>query len=236
MKKVIATAALIAVPLVAVMGIVLFSGERWDISAVIAAFLCCVPFFLSFEHRAPMAREVVLVAVMTAFSVAGRFIFAAIPFFKPVTAIVVISAMYFGPQAGFMTGAMSALISNIYFGQGAWTVFQMFCWGMIGFIAGLLNRKGLLEKAVPLCIYGVFAGALYSVVMDVWTVLSADGVFNAERFVAALVSALPVTISYCVSNAVFLLILRKPLGRKLKRLKTKFGVFCENEPRTAVNA
>ena len=236
MKKVIATAALIAVPLVAVLGIVLFGGERWDIAAVIAAFLCCVPFFLGFEHRAPMAREIVLVAVMTAFSVAGRFIFAAIPFFKPVTAIVVISAMYFGPQAGFMTGAMSALISNIYFGQGAWTVFQMFCWGMIGFIAGLLNKKGLLEMAVPLCVYGIFAGALYSVVMDVWTVLSADGVFNAERFIAALVTALPVTISYCVSNAVFLMILRKPLGRKLKRLRTKFGVFCEDEPHTAVNA
>lgn len=236
MRKVIATAALIAVPLVAVMGIVMFGGERWDVAAVIAAFLCCVPFFLSFERRAPMTREIVLVAVMTAFSAAGRFIFAAIPFFKPVTAIVVISAMYFGPQAGFMTGAMSALISNIYFGQGAWTVFQMFCWGMIGFIAGLLNKKGLLEKPVPLCIYGVFAGALYSVVMDVWTVLSADGVLNPERWLAALVTALPVTISYCVSNALFLLILRKPLGCRLKRLKTKFGVFCENGPCTPMSA
>lgn len=230
MRKAVSTAALIAVPLVAVLMIVLSGGERWDIAVIIATFLCCVPFFLSFERRAPMVREIVLVAVMTAFSVAGRFIFAAIPFFKPVTAIVVMSAIYFGPQAGFMTGAMSALISNIYFGQGAWTVFQMFCWGIIGFIAGLLNKKGILEKPVPLCIYGVFAGALYSVVMDVWTVLSADGVLNFERWLAALATALPVTISYCVSNAVFLLILRKPLGRKLKRLKTKFGVFCENEP------
>ncbi len=235
-RKAISIAALLAVPLVAILGIMLFGGERWDIAAVIATFLCCVPFFLSFERRAPMAREIVLVAVMTAFSVAGRFIFAVIPFFKPVTAIVVISAMYFGPQAGFMTGAMSAIISNIYFGQGAWTVFQMFCWGMIGFAAGLLNKRGLLEKPLALCIYGVFAGALYSVVMDVWTVLSADGVFNFERWLAALVTALPVMISYCVSNALFLLILRKPLGRKLKRLKTKFGVFCENEPYASVKA
>ncbi len=236
MRKAISIAALIAVPLVAISGIVFFGGKRWDIAAVLAAFLCCVPFFLSFERRAPMAREVVLIAVMTAFSVAGRFVFAAIPFFKPVTAIVVMTAMYFGPQAGFMTGAMSALISNIYFGQGAWTVFQMFCWGMIGFIAGLLNKRGLLEKPLPLCVYGVFAGALYSVVMDVWTVFSADGTFNFERWAAALVTALPVTISYCVSNAVFLIILRKPLGRKLKRLKTKFGVFCENEPLKAAKA
>ena len=228
MKKLIGWAALVSVPLVAITGTLLFGGERWDIAAVLSAFLCCVPFFMSFESRAPMAREIVLISVMTAFSVAGRFIFAFIPFFKPVTAIVVISAMHFGPQAGFMTGAMSALISNIYFGQGAWTPFQMLCWGLIGFIAGLLNKKGLLEKAVPLCVYGVFAGCVYSLVMDVWSTLSADGAFNLERWLAALVASLPVTVMYCVSNAVFLLVLRKPLGNKLKRLKTKFGVFCDN--------
>lgn len=227
MKKLIGWAALGSVPLVAITGTLLFGGERWDVAAVLMAFLCCVPFFMSFESRAPMAREIVLVSVMTAFSVAGRFIFAFVSFFKPVTAIIVISAMHFGPQAGFMTGAMSALISNIYFGQGAWTPFQMLCWGLIGFIAGLLNKKGLLEKAVPLCVYGVFAGALYSVVMDVWTVLSADGTLNSARWTAALITALPVTMMYCISNAVFLLVLKKPLGNKLKRLKTKFGVFCD---------
>lgn len=227
MKKFVSAAAIVAVALAAVF--TALSGGHWDIAAVFAAFLCCVPFFAAFESRAPMAREVVLVAVMTAFSAAGRIIFAAIPFFKPVTAIVIISAMYFGQQAGFMIGAMSALISNIYFGQGAWTVFQMLCWGMIGFAAGLLNKRGLLEKPFALCVCGVLSGALYSVVMDIWTVISADGGFNSARWLAALISALPITVCYCVSNAVFLMILRKPLGSKLRRLKTKFGVFCQDE-------
>ena len=226
-KKIIGITALISVPLIAVLGTVLFGGERWDIASVIAVVLCCVPFFMSFEKRSPHARELVLIAVMTAFSVAGRFIFAVIPFFKPVTAVVIISAMYFGPQAGFMTGAMSAIISNIYFGQGAWTPFQMFCWGIIGFAAGLLNRKGFLEKSVPLCVYGVLAGAVYSVFMDIWTVLSAEGVFSLSRWIAALTAALPITAVYSVSNVVFLLVLRRPLGRKLSRLKTKYGVFTD---------
>lgn len=229
MKKLIGQAALVAVPLVAVLGMTLFGGKRWDIAAVLTAFLCCVPFFLSFEKRKPAAREVVLIAVMTAFSVAGRVIFAVIPFFKPVTAVVMIAAMYFGPQAGFMTGAMSALISNIWFGQGAWTPFQMFCWGFIGWMAGVLNRRGWLEKPVLLCIYGAAAGALYSLVMDMWTVLSVDGAFSMSRWLAVAVSSLPIMAVYCVSNMVFLLLLRKPLGRKLHRLKAKFGVFCEDE-------
>ncbi len=224
-KKIIGIAALIAVPLCAVLGAYL----RWDIAALLAAVLCCVPFFLSFEKRKPAARELVLIAVMVAFSVAGRFIFAVIPFFKPITAVIIISAMYFGSSAGFMTGAMSAVISNIYFGQGAWTPFQMFCWGIIGFLAGLLNRKGLLEKPALLCVYGIFAGALYSLFMDIWTVLSAEGVFSLSRWLAAMAAALPITAVYCVSNVVFLLILRKPLGRKLLRLKEKFGVFCDRE-------
>ncbi len=222
-KRFFSIAALISVPLAVVLTA---AGLRWDIAAAAGAVLCCVPFFLAFENRAPSARELVLVAVMTAFSAAGRFVFAPIPFFKPVSAIVTIAAMYFGGRAGFMIGALSAVISNIYFGQGAWTPFQMLCWGLIGLAAGLLNKKGILEKTLPLCVYGVLSGAFFSAVMDVWTALSAEGgAFSLMRWLAALAASLPITAVYCVSNAVFLLVLRKPLGKRLDRLKTKYGVF-----------
>ncbi|MGN1120095.1 MAG: ECF transporter S component [Oscillospiraceae bacterium] len=221
--RIISAAALVSVPLLAVAAA--FGALRWDMAALLIAVLCCVPFLLAFEKRAPSAGELVLVACMTAFSAAGRFIFAPIPFFKPVTAIVVLAAMYFGAQAGFMTGALSAVISNIYFGQGAWTPFQMLCWGGIGFLAGVLNRRGLLEKTLPLCVFGAVSGVLYSAVMDVWTTLSADGAFNLARWVAAMVSALPITAVYAASNVVFLLVLKKPLGRQFRRLREKYGVF-----------
>lgn len=223
-KNIIGTAALISALLAAVLAAI-GGVMRWEIAAALIAVLCCVPVFTAFERRAPSARELVLIAVMTAFSAAGRFIFAAVPFFKPVTAVVVLSAMYFGRQAGFMVGALSAVISNIYFGQGAWTPFQMFSWGFIGWTAGLLNGKRLLEKPVMLCVFGVFAGALYSVIMEVWTTLSADGAFSPVRWGASMLAALPVTLVYCVSNAVFLLLLRKPVGKRLEHLKTKFGLF-----------
>lgn len=225
--NIIGTAALISA-LLAAISAAIGGVMRWEISAALIAVLCCVPVFTAFERRLPSARELVLIAVMTAFSAAGRFIFAAVPFFKPVTAVVVLSAMYFGGQAGFMVGALSAVVSNIYFGQGAWTPFQMFSWGFIGWIAGALNRKGLLEKPVFLCVFGVFAGALYSVIMEVWTTLSADA-FSPVRWVASMIAALPVTAVYCVSNAAFLLLLRKPVGKRLQRLKTKFGVFADTD-------
>lgn len=228
MKRITCAAALISVPLITILTAV-YGFLRYDIAMVVCAVLCCVPFFLSFEKRAPSARELVLVAVMTAFSAAGRFVFAPVPFFKPVSAVVIIAGMYFGPQAGFMTGALSAVISNIYFGQGVWTPFQMFCWGMIGLAAGLMNRKNRLENPIALCVFGVLAGVFYSAVMDVFTAVSIDGTLVFSRWLAAAIAALPVTGVYAVSNVVFLLVLRKPLGRRLERLKTKFGVFCDEE-------
>ncbi len=225
MKRVISVISVAGAAAAAFLGAVLLNGAGFWFASGVSALLCCVPFFLSFEKRLPSAGELVLVAVMTAFSAAGRWIFAPLPFFKPVAAIVIISGRHFGAQAGFMTGALSALISNFWFGQGPWTPFQMLGWGLIGAAAGLCAGRGLLDKPLSLCVFGVLAGIAYSFVMDVWTVLSMNGSFAPGLWITAAVSALPVTGIYCASNLLFLIILSKPLGKKLERLKTKYGVF-----------
>lgn len=90
-------------------------------------------------------------AVMAALGVVGRTVFQLIPLpnFKPVSAIVIITAIAFGPEAGFMTGALTAFVSNFIFGQGPWTPWQMFCWGMIGFVAGRLQKSGFFGREKP---------------------------------------------------------------------------------------
>lgn len=203
----------------------LSGGLRWDIASAIIAVMSCVPFFLSFENGRPSAKELVITAAMTAFSAAGRLIFAPLPFFKPVSAVVIMCGMYFGKETGAVAGALSAVISSAWFGAGVWVPFQMLSWGFIGFAAGIAGKKGLSQRPVLLCLFGAAAGIVFSCIMDVWTVLSADGAFSVNRWVALTVSALPVTTVYAVSNVVFLLVLRKPLGKRLERLKTKYGVF-----------
>lgn len=214
---------LLLIPILIIAGALLYPERSYAFISLAVVIFACVPFFLSFEKKNSSARKVVLLAVMTAFSVAGRFIFAPIPFFKPVTAMVVIAGMYFGCEFGFLTGALSALISNFYFGQGAWTPFQMFSWGIIGFIAGVISNP-LIKNKVILILYGVFAGIAYSLMMDVWTVLWMDGYFNIGRFYAAVVTALPVTVKYIISNIIFLLILTPLFKKKIERLKTKYGI------------
>ena len=211
-------------PLIVLCGVFFLGDRKYAFVSLALSVVACIPFFVSFEKGKNDARRIVIIAVMTALSVAGRFVFAPIPFFKPVTAIVIITAIYLGAEAGFITGAFSAVVSNFYFGQGPWTPFQMFAWGLIGFLAGLLAKR-LLESKVLLIIFGALSGVVFSFIMDVWTTLWADGTFNIARFIASITTAAPFTMMYMVSNVIFLLLLTKPIGRKLQRLKTKYGIF-----------
>ena len=207
------------IPALVALSVFVFDGQRYLIVSLGIAVLALVLFFSGVERKNIGSRRMVITAIMTALAVFGRFI----PLFKPITAICVMTAMYLGAQAGFLTGSLSVLISNIYFGQGPWTPFQMLGFGMIGLIAGYLSEP-LKRSAVLLLIYGVLSGAAYSCIMDVWTVLWYNGGFDWGLYLAALASALPFMVLYAVSNAAFLLLLRKPVGNKLSRIKIKYGV------------
>lgn len=214
---------LICIPAVIFIGLNIFQGKHYAFISMAIAFLACVPLLFSFENNKHTTTRLTLIAVMTALSIVGRIAFAAVPGFKPVTAMVIITAIYLGSESGFLTGMLTALISNFYFGQGYWTPFQMFTWGIIGFLAGLLERW-LRENTILLLSYGIFAGVFYSLLMDLWSVFWMDEIFTPSRYIALILSSLPFTAVYAVSNMIFLLILSKPIGKQLERIKTKYGI------------
>ena len=207
------------IPALVICSAIVFDQQRYLIISLGIAVLALVLFMTGFEKRNIGSRRMALTAVMTALAVVGRFI----PLIKPITAICVLTAMYLGAEAGFLCGSMSVLISNIWFGQGPWTPFQMLGFGLIGLIAGYLSRPLIKSKAL-LIIYAVLSGAAYSMIMDIWTVLWYSGGLDLRLYLAALLSALPFTLTYAVSNVVFLLVLGRPMGRRLSRIKKKYGV------------
>ena len=224
MKKWISYCILVlCIPVVVVLGNTAFSGKKYAFFSLVVVLLACVPFFLSFERKRQSSTRLVLIAVMTALSVAGRLLFAPIASFKPVAAMVILTGMYFGGEAGFMTGAMTAVLSNFYFSQGAWTPFQMFSWGFIGLLSGILAEP-LKRNRWLLYGFGFLSGALFSLLMDVYTVFSMGNRFNLPLYFTKVASSAPVTIVYCVSNVIFLLLLAKPIGRRLQRIKDKYGI------------
>lgn len=223
-KKVIKILVIcLVIPLVIGVGIKVFNDRAYAFISLCIAVLSCVPLIISYEKRNSSTTRLVVLSVMIALSVAGRFVFSFLPHFKPVTAMVIITGIYLGYECGFISGAFTAVISNFIFGQGPWTPFQMFAWGLIGLISGLM-AKFLVNKIIPLLIFSAVAGVLFSIMMDFYTTLWLDGVFNLSRFLANLLSALPVTITYAVSNVIFIFILVKPFGSKLERLKLKYGI------------
>lgn len=214
---------LFAVPAAIALGALIFGGKAYIFISVCVALLACLPFLIGFEKGRTRTKNLVVLATMVTLSIVGRFAFAFLPHFKPVTAIVVITGIYLGAENGFLCGALSALLSNFIFGQGPWTPFQMFAWGLIGLLAAV-HSKPLKKSRIALGIYGAFSGVMYSLLLDVFATLWHDGAFNPSRYLALMVSALPVTAVYAVSNVLFLLLLAKPIGEKLERIKTKYGL------------
>ncbi len=209
----------VIVPLLVLLGSLVFNEKKHLIVSFGVAIFAVLLFISGFERKVTGSRRMVIVSVMTALCIAGRFI----PFFKPVTALTIITAIYLGSESGFLVGALAAVLSNFYFGQGPWTPFQMLAWGMIGLTAGYL-AKPLKKSKAFLLTFGVLSGVLFSLVMDVWTVLWYNGSFNSTLYLSSIIAASPHTILYAVSNFIFLWFLAKPFGDKLERIKIKYGV------------
>ncbi len=142
-KRTLVSALLIfiAIPVLVVLSTLLDGGKFYMIFSLVLIVCCMAPFFMVFEKRKPKAREIVLIAMMSAITVAAHmFLHVTVPI-QIGTALVIVAGIAMGPEAGFLVGALSRFVCNFYMGQGPWTPWQMFCWGLLGFLAGLAFNK-----------------------------------------------------------------------------------------------
>ena len=123
-----------------------------------------------------------------------------------------------------MVGALAALASNFFFGQGAWTPWQMYAWGLIGYLAGVFYQLGWLEKTPAVCAYGFASGLLFGLLLNGWSIIGFFHPQDAAGFVAVYAAAFPWDALHGVSTVVFLLALYVPLRRKLERVKSKYAL------------
>lgn len=208
-----------------IIGAILFQASQYQIISMLLVIIACCPIYYRYERKQLNIKELVLIAVLTAIAVLSRFLFYMIPAMTPMTAIIIISGICLSSEVGFLVGALSAITSNILFGQGPWTPFQMFSWGLIGLIAGLPWLQKWLKKSYWfLALYGVLAGFFFSFFMDLWTVFSIDRSFSWQRYLALLLSAIPYTMSYCFSNVFFSCFLFRSIQTKLQRVLTKYDI------------
>ena len=221
-------------------------GDRnYYIAGVLIIILAMIPFFAGFESCRPEARELVTIAVMCAIAVASRIVFIMLPGFKPVVAIIMITGMAFGPSAGFLTGAMGAFVSNFVFGQGPWTPWQMFAFGIAGFIFGLLSGKGPVKPEVslssdfrggrtvkkilqrlPVSLFGLLViVVIVGPILDTCTLFTMTTAVNRASAATVYLAGLPVNLIHGAAVFVTLFFLTVPIMDKLDRIKIKYGMM-----------
>lgn len=216
---------LIAVPAV------LFICAKYEIAAAapltaLVAICSFIPFFANFEQSKPTPAEIMPVVVLSAAATVGRVILTPIPNFQPVSALCVFTGLYFGRRSGYLMGAFTALISNMILGQGMWTPWQMYGWGVMGFVAGAFAEKGALrpDRKLGIYIYGIAASFLYGLLLDSWFIVGFIADINATSMAAAYGAGLIMNLSHISSTVVFLALTLTPLGKKIERVKTKYGI------------
>ena len=166
-----------------------------------------------------------LIAIV-ALNVAGRAVFFMLPEFKPVVAMTILAGVAFGGETGFLVGAMTMLVSNMLFSQGPWTPWQMFAMGIIGFLAGVLFRRGWLRRSrAALCVFGAISAVLiYGGIMNPASALMYSQETNWKVLVTYYITGFPMDCVHAAATVLFLLVLAEPMLEKLDRIKTKYGL------------
>ena len=224
-----AVSVILLIPVTLFISVFYLTKQQYGLVSMMVLLECMMPFFLVFEGRRPQARELVVIAVLCAISVAGRAAFFMLPEFKPVMAMTIISGVALGGESGFLVGALSMLVSNIFFSQGPWTPWQMFSMGLIGFLAGVMFRKGLLRRTRgSLCTFGVFCAIIvYGGIMNpaavlMWTNAST---LTWETLMTYYVTGFPVDCIHAAATVFFLWIAAESMLEKLDRIKLKYGLM-----------
>lgn len=217
---------LFLIPLTLFVGEHFLASRKYYFISLLVLLECMAPFFLVFEGRRPQARELVTLAVLCALGVAGRAAFFFLPQFKPVIAITIIAGASFGGETGFLVGAVIMLVSNMIFGQGPMTPWQMFAMGMIGFCAGLLlHRSPLRKNRGVLCVFGALSAILlYGGIMNSASALIWAHTINIETLLPYYISGFPFDCIQAAATVLFLWFAAKPVLEKLDRIKMKYGL------------
>ncbi|CAB4861611.1 unannotated protein [freshwater metagenome] len=201
----------------------------WELASFVVLGLALILGFTWYERSHADSRTLALVATLAALAAIGRIAFAPIPNVKPTTDIVLIAGLALGGAPGFVVGAVAALASNLVFGQGPWTPWQMVAWGLCGLLGALLGRlAGRDIGRVPLAVACGAAGLAFGAVMDLSVFSTYAGSHTFGQYLAISLTSLPFNLAHAVGNVAFALAFGPMLVRALLRFRSRLAVHWED--------
>ena len=200
-------------------------GDNAALFITILVFLVIIAGYLYFEKSSLGTKEIAIIATLSAFAAICRLPFAAIPNVQPTTFIVALSGYVFGPYAGFLVGSTTAFVSNIFLGQGPWTPWQMFAWGLVGALSGFIGRRrpgGISVIAFSMVCF--LYGFMFDWIMNLWHVLGFIKPLTVKAVMLAYLTGLTVDIMHACGNFVFSMIFFEKFHKVLLRSKRRLQV------------
>ncbi len=194
----------------------------WEVASFLILGAVLLGGFAWYERSRPPSQVVALVAALAALAIAGRIAFAAFPNVKPTTDIVVFAGFALGAAPGFAVGALTALVSNFWFGQGPWTPWQMAGWGLCGVLGALLALGWRNAGRLTLAATCGFAGIAYGVLLNFSLMATYGGDLSLERFLVLQSRALPFDAAHAIGNVVLALVAGPAMVRMLTRFRERF--------------
>lgn len=188
-------------------------------AALFAAFICII-FLTSFENAKPPAGQVMIIVTVTALASLGRIVFSFLPQIQPVTALVILTGFFFGMRTGTVTGMLCAVISNIFMGQGPWTMWQMIAWGLLGLLFSLLPEK---TNRWVLAILAALSAFLYSLITDINTIATLGFAMGKEQIITVFVTGLLFNIRHAAVNLILVPLLYQPFKKASLRLENRYA-------------
>jgi energy-coupling factor transport system substrate-specific component len=211
-----------AIVLIGVVSTSLLADYAAFLSILLVFFILAV-LFAKFEESKISSKEVALIGVLAAITAASRIPFAALPNIKPCTFLIIVVGLVFGSLAGAMVGSMTAAVSNMFFGQGPWTPWEMMAWAMVGLVAGYVGKRYPEAGVKEIILLGIILGMAYNVLMDFssWIVFYRC---DPDLLIPTMIAGLPFGLLHIIGNVVFAIILGKPVLMMFRRFQRRFRV------------
>ncbi|MSO43712.1 MAG: ECF transporter S component [Thermoleophilia bacterium] len=182
----------------------------------------------SFERGPGGPKMIALTATLGAAIAAGRVLFVAIPSVKPVTTMCLVAGAALGARVGMAVGALAALISNAFLGQGPWTPAQMVLWGAVG-ASGALLRPATRTRSGLAIIAGIW-GFVFGWAMNVWFLATFGPEVSWAAVITVSVASAWFDIAHSVGNVVFALLIGPALYRLLRRYAARVRMNTAGVP------
>lgn len=208
-----------------VASVIFFKNNAYLLLSLSILGFMMLPFFARFEMRKIAGREVVILAMLAAIAAVGRVPFAALPGVQPTSFVIIIAGLVFGAESGFIVGAVAALVSNVFLGQGPWTPWQMYAWGMMGMTAGLLKNTKFLKSLWGKCTFGFIWGYVFGWFMNSWVIVSNIENFSLQFIMGIFLSSVSFDLAHALSNVFFIIVFSASWLKILNRFKKKYGLL-----------